>query len=127
VPGILQGMSILVLDELDQACKQSDEAAQAIFALAALPSSRLIVIGIANRMDLAHRVLKPSSRSSLGPTTDTALAAPSQGQHLVVPFHSYNAKQLLELLQVSDVGSCLLDSNDTAVASCSGLDVHGAL
>eukprot|EP00892_Ulva_mutabilis_P010831 jgi/Ulvmu1/811/UM010_0185.1 len=75
-------MNILILDELDQACKATEDAVQQIFSLSALPSSRLIVIGIANRLDLAHRVLQPTGAS---PT--------------VISFHSYTAKQLLQLLQ----------------------------
>jgi cell division control protein 6 len=80
-------MYILVLDELDQACKRAEAAVLDLFALAKLPRSRLIVIGIANRMDLSQRVLKHS--------VSAGSAAPE-----IVPFHSYTAKQLLMLLTV---------------------------
>lgn len=86
---VLQRMNILILDELDQACKAIEAAVQQIFNLSTLPSSRLVVIGIANRLDLAHRVLQPlgaHGRSQASPT--------------IISFHSYTARQLLQLLQV---------------------------
>lgn len=83
----MQGMYVLVLDEMDQACKKTNETVAEIFALCSIPRSRLIVISIANRLDLASRVLQPTG---LGHG-----AAPH-----VVPFHSYTARQLLELLEV---------------------------
>lgn len=87
---LLQRITILILDELDQACKTTEEAVQKIFSLSTLSSSRLVVIGIANRLDLAHRVLQP-----LGAASGSATPAPS-----IISFHSYTARQLLQLLQV---------------------------
>lgn len=84
----MQGMYVLVLDELDQACKRTNDSVAEIFSLSSLPRSRLIVISIANRLDLATRVLQPTGLAQT--------AAPH-----VVPFHSYTARQLLDLLEVS--------------------------
>ena len=81
-------MFVLVLDELDQACKKTNEDVAEIFSLSSLPRSKLIVISIANRLDLATRVLQPTGQAHN--------AAPH-----VVPFHSYTARQLLDLLEVS--------------------------
>lgn len=86
----MQRMTILILDELDQACKTTEEAVQKIFSLSTTSSSRLVVIGIANRLDLAHRVLQP-----LGAASGRASPVPT-----IISFHSYTARQLLQLLQV---------------------------
>ena len=75
-----------MLDELDQACKKADGFVKELFATAKLSGSRLIVIGIANRMDLAERVFTDSSKGSAMPS--------------VIAFHSYTARQLLDLLKV---------------------------
>jgi cell division control protein 6 len=80
-------MHILVLDEMDQVCKQAAPFVAELFALALLKQSHLIVIGIANRLDLAERMLRIfGTRSITGPK--------------MIAFHSYNAKQLSDLLQV---------------------------
>lgn len=89
-PCNMQRMTVLILDELDQACKTTEEAVQKIFGLTAAASSRLVVIGIANRLDLAHRVLQP-----VGSTSGNATTTPA-----IISFHSYTARQLLQLLQV---------------------------
>ena len=89
-PCNMQRMTVLILDELDQACKTTEEAVQKIFGLSAAASSRLVVIGIANRLDLAHRVLQP-----VGGTSGNATTTPA-----IISFHSYTARQLLQLLQV---------------------------
>jgi Cdc6-like AAA superfamily ATPase len=83
-------MFILVLDELDQACKKTNETVAEIFSFCSLPHSKLVVISIANRLDLATRVLQPAGLAHT--------AAP-----YVVPFHSYTARQLMELLEVSAI------------------------
>jgi hypothetical protein len=80
-------MCIVVLDELDQACKKADSFVKELFKLPKIENSRLIVIGIANRMDLAERVLK-----DVGSKADVAPR--------MISFHSYSARQLLELLKV---------------------------
>jgi Cdc6-like AAA superfamily ATPase len=80
-------MCIVVLDELDQACKQAEVFVKDLFLLPKKQGSRLIVIGIANRMDLAERMLKGS-------------AVTTAGGPIMLPFHSYGARQLLELLKV---------------------------
>ena len=82
----VQGMSIVILDELDQACKKAHTFVRDMFAMSKLPGSQLLIIGIANRMDLAERLLKG------------VIAADSN--LVTIPFHSYSARQLLELLQV---------------------------
>lgn len=81
-------MCIVVLDELDQACKKADSFVKELFMLPKIKNSRLIVVGIANRMDLAERVLK-----DVGSKADVAPQ--------MISFHSYSARQLLELLKVS--------------------------
>lgn len=83
----MQGTCIVVLDELDQACKKADTFIKELFKLPKLPGSKLIVIGIANRMDLTERLLK-----------GTELHASQRPK--IISFHSYSARQLLELLQV---------------------------
>lgn len=80
-------MHVLVLDEVDQLCKHDAAFVAELLALTLARASRLVVLAIANRLDLAERMLRAfGARSPAGPK--------------MVPFHSYNARQLLQLLQV---------------------------
>jgi Cdc6-like AAA superfamily ATPase len=78
-------MCVIVLDELELACKQSKNFIKGLFTLTRLQDSKLVVVGIANRLDLAEELL--NSGESTIPLT-------------MVAFHSYNARQLLDLLKV---------------------------
>ena len=55
-------MKLLVLDEMDQLSSKSETVLYDLFDLAGSKDSRLIVIGIANGLDLLDRVLPNLSR-----------------------------------------------------------------
>lgn len=78
-------MCVVVLDELELACKQARDFVHGLFALTKLPSSRVIVAGIANRLDLCDALVRHAGASV--PLT-------------MIAFHSYSARQLLDLLRV---------------------------
>ena len=82
----MQGMLILVLDELDHACKRAEAVVRDIFSLSQSKGSRLVTIGIANKLDLTDKLLHELRACRAAPR--------------VLPFHSYNAKQLLCMLKV---------------------------
>jgi len=79
-------MLVLVLDELDHACARSEALVRDVFSLAQTAGSRLVAIGIANRLDLTDRLLLDLR---------ACRAAPQ-----LLPFNSYTAKQLLAVLRV---------------------------
>ena len=47
-------MCLVVIDELDQLLSKENEALHSLFGWAAAPSSRLVLVGIANSLDLAR-------------------------------------------------------------------------
>ena len=51
------GMCFVVIDELDQLLGRDHEALHALFEWAAAPSSRLVLLGIANSLDMIQRFL----------------------------------------------------------------------
>ena len=54
---VVSGMCLVVIDELDQLLGGDHEALHALFEWAAAPSSKLILLGIANSLDLMQRFL----------------------------------------------------------------------
>jgi len=56
-----RGMVVVVLDELDGLLggRHGDELIGELFALAAAPGSRLVLLGIANSIDLVQQLLRP--------------------------------------------------------------------
>ncbi|XP_064646517.1 cell division control protein 6 homolog [Lineus longissimus] len=62
-------MVTLVLDEMDQLDSKNQEILYSIFEWSALPKSRLVLIGIANSLDLTDRILpRLQSRPGFKPT-----------------------------------------------------------
>ena len=52
-----RGMCVVVLDEIDQLISRQQAVLYSLFELAAAPGSRLILIGVANALDLTERFL----------------------------------------------------------------------
>ena len=71
-----RGMVVVILDELDGLLtgKHGEELVGGLFSLASLPNSRLVLIGIANSIDLVQRLLRPGG-----------------------PFHRYNLRPAHEV------------------------------
>jgi len=55
--GIFCWNRLLVLDEIDQLDSKYQEVLYSMFGWTALPDSRIILIGIANSLDLTDRIL----------------------------------------------------------------------
>ncbi|CAG0896228.1 unnamed protein product [Darwinula stevensoni] len=77
---------LLVLDEVDQLSSRRQEILYRIFQWPLLPSSRLILIGVANALDLTDRML---------PWLQGCVAARPQLFH----FKSYSKDQILDILR----------------------------
>ncbi|XP_017042599.2 LOW QUALITY PROTEIN: cell division control protein 6 homolog [Drosophila ficusphila] len=61
-------MLLLVLDEIDQLCTSRQEVLYTIFEWPALPGSRILLVGIANSLDLTDRALmRLNARCELKP------------------------------------------------------------
>jgi Cdc6-like AAA superfamily ATPase len=82
-------MFIVVVDELDHACKAAEKLVRDLFSIAMTRGSRLIVLSIANKLDLTERLLLDLKACSAAPA--------------VLPFMSYTAKQILLVLKVRTV------------------------
>ncbi|NWU99771.1 CDC6 protein, partial [Upupa epops] len=80
-------MVLLVLDELDQLESKGQEVLYTLFEWARLPGSRLVIVGLANALDLTDRSL-----ARLG-----ALPAGSSPQ--LLHFKPYSREQLSAILQ----------------------------
>ncbi|ALC43450.1 Cdc6 [Drosophila busckii] len=90
-------MLLLVLDEIDQLCTARQEVLYTIFEWPALPGARLLLVGIANSLDLTDRALmRLNARCELKPKL--MHFAPYSKQQIVEIF-----KSRLEQAQVLDV------------------------
>ncbi|XP_046676138.1 cell division control protein 6 homolog [Homalodisca vitripennis] len=78
-------MILIVLDELDQLCSSNQSVLYTIFEWPARVDSRLVLIGIANALDLTDRVLpRLQARLALQPT--------------VLHFPSYTRQQIIDII-----------------------------
>ncbi|CAL5228465.1 g11605 [Coccomyxa viridis] len=80
-----RGMAVVILDEMDQLLSQDHSVLYDLFRLPQAPNSRLILIGIANSIDLTERALPRLQATGCRPT--------------LVTFPSYSSLQLECLLQ----------------------------
>ncbi|XP_014677677.1 PREDICTED: cell division control protein 6 homolog isoform X2 [Priapulus caudatus] len=79
-------MVLLVLDEMDQLDSKDQFVLYTLFELTALPRSRLVMIGIANALDLTDRILpRLQARPNLKPR--------------LLNFAPYTRQQIVEILQ----------------------------
>ncbi|NXW83554.1 CDC6 protein, partial [Alopecoenas beccarii] len=79
-------MVLLVLDELDQLESKGQDVLYTLFEWPRLPGSRLVLIGLANALDLTERSL-------------ARLAARPHGGPQVLRFPPYTREQLIAILQ----------------------------
>ncbi|KAH8301126.1 hypothetical protein KR018_002616 [Drosophila ironensis] len=79
-------MLLLVLDEIDQLCTSRQEVLYTIFEWPALPGSRLLLVGIANSLDLTDRALmRLNARCELKPR--------------LMHFPPYSKQQIVEIFK----------------------------
>nr|ABI31785.1 Cdc6 [Drosophila teissieri] len=79
-------MLLLVLDEIDQLCTSRQEVLYTIFEWPALPSSRILLVGIANSLDLTDRALmRLNARCELKPR--------------LMHFPPYSKQQIVEIFK----------------------------
>ncbi|GMH12231.1 hypothetical protein Nepgr_014072 [Nepenthes gracilis] len=78
-------MLLLIIDELDYLITKDCSVLHELFMLTTLPFSRCVLIGIANRIDLANRFLPRLESLNCKPT--------------VLTFHTYSKDQILKILQ----------------------------
>ena len=79
-------MNVLILDEMDQLSSRNEKVLYDLFELAASSNSRMILIGIANGLDLLERVLPNLPKS----------CKPNQ-----MNFQPYSFQQISTLIKVS--------------------------
>ena len=91
-------MYLVMVDELDQLLGRGHEAVYQLFEWAAMPDSRLILVGIANAIDMIERFL---------PRLDARAARPE-----VVTFSPYAAHELESILRQRIAQSRDDDGND---------------
>ncbi|KMY98448.1 cell division control protein 6 homolog [Drosophila simulans] len=79
-------MLLLVLDEIDQLCTSRQEVLYTIFEWPALPGSRILLVGIANSLDLTDRALmRLNARCELKPR--------------LMHFPPYSKQQIVEIFK----------------------------
>ncbi|XP_078446970.1 cell division control protein 6 homolog isoform X5 [Wolffia australiana] len=83
-PPFCERSVLVILDELDYLITKDRAVLHDLFALTTIPSSPIVLIGIANAIDLADRFL---------PKLESLSCKPS-----VVTFRAYNKDQILEIL-----------------------------
>lgn len=79
---IFNVFSLLVLDELDQLSSSKQSVLYSVFEWPSLPTSRLVLVGIANALDLTDRVL-PRLRAHLKQQPELLHFAPYTRQQIV--------------------------------------------
>lgn len=90
-PSSKRKMTILLVDELDILCNKRQDVVYNLLNWPTLPSAKLVVITIANTMDLPERLLMGKITSRLGLTRLT--------------FQPYNFQQLTEILNARLTGT----------------------
>lgn len=80
------GVYVVVLDEIDHLLTKDQETLYSLFEWSLASSSRLILIGIANALDLTDRFLPRLKARNLKPQ--------------LLPFHPYSAQQIAEVIIV---------------------------
>lgn len=78
-------MILLILDEIDQLESKRQSTLYSIFEWPLLPNSNIVLVGIANALDLTDRVLP-------------RLKAKINLQPVVIPFAPYSKQQIIEIL-----------------------------
>ncbi|ESO99244.1 hypothetical protein LOTGIDRAFT_176503, partial [Lottia gigantea] len=94
---------ILVLDEIDQLDSKSQEVLYTIFEWPTLPNSKLILIGIANALDLTDRILP-------------RLQAQPKCKPQLLNFAPYSREQIATVIQdrlkkLEDSGMCVMEAS----------------
>lgn len=97
---------VVLMDELDMFVTSRQDVIYNLFHWPNLPHSNLVVIAVANTMDLPERTLQPKVASRLGMTR--------------IPFMPYTDRQLLDIvrarLDIDEQGT--RTSNEPATAGC---------
>ncbi|CEH12317.1 p-loop containing nucleoside triphosphate hydrolase protein [Ceraceosorus bombacis] len=83
--GAARATTVVLMDELDQLVTSKQEVVYNFFNWPSMRGSRLIVLAVANTMDLPERTLSAKVASRLGLTR--------------IPFEPYRANQLAEIVQ----------------------------
>ena len=81
-----KGVYVVVLDEIDHLLTKDQETLYSLFEWSLASNSRLILIGIANALDLTDRFLPRLKARNLKPQ--------------LLPFHPYSAQQIAEVIIV---------------------------
>ncbi|CAN7938478.1 unnamed protein product [Ixodes hexagonus] len=112
-PGPKREPVVLLVDELDLLWTRKQQVMYNLFEWPARPQSRLIVLTIANTMDLPERLMSNRVASRLGLTRMT--------------FHPYNYKQLQEIvlsrmqdLEAFDPDAVQLVARKASTSTCNG-------
>lgn len=100
-------MMIVVMDELDHACKAAEGLVRDLFSMAMARGSRLVMLGIANKLDLTERLLLDLKSCQAAP--------------VVLSFLSYSAKQILQVLKVCCCSAVCLYCERVGVGMCNCL------
>ena len=77
---------VVVLDEIDHLLKKDQETLYSLFEWSLAPGSRLILVGIANALDLTERFLPRLKGRNLKPQ--------------LLQFHPYSVRQITEIVTV---------------------------
>ena len=97
----MTGMCIVVLDEIDQLLSRHQQVLYHLFELASAKGSRLILIGVANALDLTDRFLpRLAARGAMPRTITFTPYSNAELQSIII--------QRVEPVERSD-GSCLID------------------
>ncbi|CAL8088046.1 unnamed protein product [Orchesella dallaii] len=109
-------MIVIVLDEMDQILKGCNEVLYSLFEWARSPDSKLILIGIANALDLTVRHL-PFLHLNSSPVKQPRLAdgeqLPLQNQCRIISFPPYHREDIEKIIQVrmEQVGQNIFQSS----------------
>ncbi|XP_064389362.1 cell division control protein 6 homolog isoform X2 [Halichondria panicea] len=112
VKHITKHRTLIVLDEVDQLDCRGQEVLYTIFEWPALPGSKLLLIGIANALDLTDRVL---------PRLQSHVRCKPQLLH----FPPYNREQIVTILQSRVGGAGLIEPMAVQFCARKVASVHG--
>eukprot|EP00042_Codosiga_hollandica_P021024 m.71024 g.71024 ORF g.71024 m.71024 type:complete len:563 (-) comp50162_c0_seq2:43-1731(-) len=99
-----KGLRLVILDEIDRLEARENDVLYQLFQWAAVPGSSLLLIGVANALDLTDRILPMLKRHDCAPE--------------LMNFQPYNAMQLFKILKrkLADLPSPVL--TDAALMFC---------